>query len=92
MACEAQICYCTIAVVTDYDCWLDDPTQHASVDKVIELYKKNIDRVQGLLKSVIQEVKNNDDCSCRQSLKFSLLSPESSLSEQNREILKVLRR
>src|SRR5207244_4657004 len=28
LALEAQLGYCTIAVVTDYDCWLEDPTQH----------------------------------------------------------------
>src|SRR5262249_34682596 len=31
LAREAQICYCTVAVVTDYDCWLDDPHAHAAI-------------------------------------------------------------
>ncbi len=92
LAREAQICYCTIAVATDYDCWLDDPSQHASVDKIMALYKMNIDRVQSILKSVIQTVKPSNECSCRQSVKHALLTQESSLSVENRDLLEVLRR
>lgn len=92
LAREAQLCYCTIAVITDYDCWLDDPAEHASVDKVIELYRKNIGHVQEILKSTIQKLGANDGCTCRHSLKFSLLTQESSLSEENKKILEVLRR
>ena len=31
LAREAQICYATVGIVTDYDCWMDDPAQHVSV-------------------------------------------------------------
>ncbi|MBA4214674.1 MAG: S-methyl-5'-thioinosine phosphorylase, partial [Polaromonas sp.] len=38
LAREAQMAYATVGLVTDYDCWLDDPTQHVSVSAVFELY------------------------------------------------------
>lgn len=54
LAREAQLCYCTIAIVTDYDCWKDDPGQHVTLEKVIELYSKSLDRVKKLLTTVLR--------------------------------------
>ncbi len=93
LAREAQICYCTIAVVTDYDCWLDDPNQHASVDKVMELYRNNIGKVQTLIKAVIGDISRSTvTCQCRQSLQFAVMTPEASLTSENFEKLKFLRK
>lgn len=91
LAREAQLCYCTIAVATDYDCWLDDPSQHATVDKVIELYQKNIGRVQELIKKVAAHDKISPTCECRNSLKYAVLTKEDSLSEDQRSRLAFLR-
>ena len=91
LAREAQLCYCTVAVVTDYDCWLDDPSQHASVEKVIELYQKNIGRVQELLKRVVSVDENSSSCECRSSLKYAVLTKEEVLSKEQRQTLAFLR-
>lgn len=91
LAREAQICYNTIAVATDYDCWLDDPTQHASVDKVIELYMKNIGRVQDLLKQVIANQAEASPCQCRSALKFAVLTDEKLLGPEQKQFLSFLR-
>jgi len=91
LAREAQICYCTIAVATDYDCWLDDPSQHASVEKVIELYGKNIGRVQTLLKKVVERENDHTECSCHSALKFAVMTKESVLSQEQRQIIAFLK-
>ncbi|MGE0634137.1 MAG: S-methyl-5'-thioadenosine phosphorylase [Pseudobdellovibrionaceae bacterium] len=91
LAREAQICYCTIAVATDYDCWLDDPSQHVSVEKVIELYGKNIGRVQALLKKLVELESDHAECSCRSALKFAVMTKGSVLSQEQRQILAFLK-
>lgn len=91
LAREAQLCYCTVAVATDYDCWLDDPSQHASVEKVIELYQKNIGRVQELISSVVSSGESPSSCECRSSLKYAVLTKEEVLSEKQRQTLAFLR-
>ena len=91
LAREAQICYSTIAIATDFDCWLDDPAQHASVDKVIELYQKNVGKVQMLIKHVAAISCSATPCECRTALQFSVLSDERSLSGDQRKILAFLR-
>ena len=92
LAREAQLCYCTVAVATDYDCWLEDSEQHASVEKVIELYHKNIGRVQALLKRIVTAPEIPAKCNCDSSLKYAVMTKESSLSDLQNEILTFLRK
>ena len=54
LACEAQLGYCTIALVTDYDCWLDDPAQHVTAAMALTLFRQNLGRVQLLLARVVE--------------------------------------
>lgn len=91
LAREAQICYATIAIATDYDCWLDDPAQHATVDKVIELYQTNIVKVQSLLRHVHAIKCFENECDCRSSLKHAVLTDVNTLSDQQRQILEFLK-
>jgi 5'-methylthioadenosine phosphorylase len=48
LAREAEICYATLAMVTDYDCWHDE---HAQVDvaAVIKVLSENVEKAHGLL-------------------------------------------
>jgi len=91
LAREAGLCYSTIAVVTDYDCWLDDPAQHASVDVVISRYKENLGRVQSLLQKILSGP-DLPTCSCQHSLQGAVMTPEAALSPEKRELLEFLRR
>lgn len=91
LAREAQLCYATIAIATDYDCWLDDPCQHASVEKVIELYKTNIGKVQKLLRFFTVIRCKSTPCECRSSLKHAVLTDVSQLSGDQKNILGFLK-
>lgn len=48
LAREAEICYATVAMVTDYDCWHDDH-EHVDVAAVIKIMKKNTEKAQRLV-------------------------------------------
>ena len=91
LAREAQLCYATVAIATDYDCWLEDPKQHASVDKVIELYTKNLGKVRDLIARVVSSTAPLVECACRRSLDSAVMSREETLSEEQRALLTVLR-
>jgi 5'-methylthioadenosine phosphorylase len=89
---EAQLCYCTIAIATDYDCWMDDPEQHASVDKILPLYKQNLGRVQGILNALLTADQSEwGPCSCRESLKYAVVTPDSAVPREKQHILDFLR-
>ena len=55
LALEAQLGYCSIALATDYDSWLEDPAQHASAAQILALLRDNLERVQQLLAAVAAE-------------------------------------
>jgi 5'-methylthioadenosine phosphorylase len=91
LAREAQIAYATITVATDYDSWLDDPSQHVSVEKVISLFRSRVGLVKELLKTVIAEGKLPTECPSRKSLEFALLTPTEHLTDEHLALLSVLR-
>ena len=57
LAREAEIRYCTVAMVTDYDCWHPDHDE-VDVSMVIETLMKNATNAQNMIKEVIKTFKN----------------------------------
>jgi methylthioadenosine phosphorylase (EC 2.4.2.28) len=73
LACEAQMCYATIAMVTDYDVFADIPVTAEEVTKVMS---ENTEKARKLLYEVIRrlpEKPNDGECSCCNSLKTALV-------------------
>ena len=51
---EAQMAYATVGLVTDYDCWLDDPAQHANVATIFERYGQTLATARSLLDELLR--------------------------------------
>ena len=93
LAREAQLCYCTLTIATDYDCWLDDPEQHVSVAQVIARYGASLEKARRVIGAMIREgVPDPAGCGCRGALASALLTPEEALTPEQRALLEVLRR
>jgi len=74
LAREAEICYATIALVTDYDVWKDE---HVSVDAVLSVLKDNSSNAKTLLKRVIDGIDSEQACPCHDALANAIMtSPE----------------
>ena len=69
LAREAEICYASVGMVTDYDCWKEE---EVTGDMVVATMKKNAVNVKKLLEAVIPLIKD-DDCACRHALKHALM-------------------
>ena len=76
LAREAEICYATVAMVTDYDCWHpnhDDVT----VDAIVKVLLANADKARALVKNVAPLVKADAKagvCACRSALQYSIIT------------------
>jgi len=76
LAREAEICYATVAMVTDYDCWHpnhDDVT----VDAIVKVLLANADKARALVKSVAPLVHGDAGaagCSCRSALQYAIIT------------------
>jgi len=74
LAREAEICYATLALVTDYDCW--HPSHDAvSVETVIEYLNKNVRNAQLIMRESVKLLKNSErGCKCGSSLKNAIFT------------------
>lgn len=72
LAREAQICYQSIAMVTDYDCWKAHAVDAAMVGRVM---KENVEKVKRLLTDAIPRIAAEmpEDCSCRHALEGAFI-------------------
>ena len=90
LAAEAQLGYCTISLATDYDCWLEDASQHVSADQVIALFHKNLGRVQQLICGTVAEYVEDESRPCRQALRTAIVTPREQMTDEQRAIVDFL--
>lgn len=91
LAREAQMAYATICLVTDYDCWMEDPSQHVSVEKFFEVYGGALNKAQDLLVELLKSPFTQTPESIRKSLQASILTPDEAISENQINWLNILR-
>ena len=91
LAREAQICYATVCIATDYDCWMDDPAMHVSVSAILAKYRESLDRARALLDALLAGPLPEEDPEIRSALQYSMLTPDDALNDAQREWLSVLR-
>jgi len=89
LAREAEICYATMALVTDYDCW-HESHDHVTVDQIIEYLTKNVQNAKKILRKVIQNLQNDNHCSCSSALKSAILTNPDKISMESYNKLKLL--
>jgi 5'-methylthioadenosine phosphorylase len=95
LAREAQICYVTLCIATDYDCWQDDPAQHVSVAQVIARYGDSLERAKTVLHQLVRDDANRTDlsaCGCRQALDCAVMSAPEQLTDAKKALLELLKR
>jgi 5'-methylthioadenosine phosphorylase len=76
LAREAELCYATVAMVTDYDCWHPDHDD-VTVEQIIKVLLENADKAKTLVKHVVPRVGTDAkacDCGCRTALQYALIT------------------
>ncbi|MBL4759736.1 MAG: S-methyl-5'-thioadenosine phosphorylase [Mariprofundaceae bacterium] len=86
LAREAEMCYATIAMCTDYDCWHEEEDD-VSVSSVLEVMQCNVKKVQKLLDNFFKQSPNVSKCTCQSTLDHSIFTD---LSKQNDEVLRPI--
>jgi 5'-methylthioadenosine phosphorylase len=70
LAREAELCYASTAMVTDYDCWKENPV---STEEVVKTMKANVEKVKRILVKAIDELPRERSCECKYALKNALI-------------------
>jgi 5'-methylthioadenosine phosphorylase len=70
LAREAEVCYASIAMVTDYDVWKDHPV---CVDDIVKTMRANIENVKHIIVEAVARLPKERDCECGSALKSALV-------------------
>ena len=88
---EAEICYATVAMVTDYDCWYQhEEIDTVSVDIIIQNLLKNIDNVKKILKEAIPKLPEKRPCHCDSALKDAIITRPEAIPEKTKKKLDII--
>jgi len=89
LAREAEICYSTIALVTDYDCWHPDH-DHVTVEMVIANLMQNAKTAQHIIANAVEGLPYERTCECASALKYALITRPDAIPPQVRQDLAPL--
>jgi len=91
LAREAEICYSTIALVTDYDCW--HPHHDAvTVTDVLDCLRKNTENAQKLIRGAVKRLPIERSCKCGRALKHAIMTDLSKVPDETCRKLELLLR
>ena len=89
LAREAEICYSTMALVTDYDCW--HPAHDAvTVTDVIQNLRKNTDNAQKVIRAAIKRLPIERTCKCGRALQHAIMTDLKKVPQATRQKLQLL--
>lgn len=89
LAREAEICYATIAMVTDYDCWHDEE-ESVNVEMLLGYLRRNSENAKRLLADTIRRLPVDAECPCRHALATAIITDPASIPPSAWERLKLL--
>ena len=92
LAREAQMAYATVGIVTDYDCWMDDPARHVSVSAIFELYGKSLVSARRVLNQLLSQPPVKPEPEIRTALSTAMMTPLDAVTPEQRVWLDVLMR
>jgi len=89
LAREAEICYSTVAMITDYDCWHPD---HASVtlDEIISNLNKNAENAQNVIREAVRTMPADRSCKCGRALAHAIITDPAVIPAAARKRLSVI--
>ena len=89
LAREAEICYATLAMVTDYDCW--HPEHEAvTVNQIIEYLNRNVENAQKILGAGIRHLPKERKCKCGSALAHAIITDRRKITPQAKKRLGLL--
>jgi 5'-methylthioadenosine phosphorylase len=89
LAREAEICYATVAMVTDYDCWHPDHDA-VTVNEIIAHLIKNAENAARLVAEVVAKMPENRACRCGSALAHAIITDRKMVPEATRKKLDLI--
>ncbi|HEY6290361.1 MAG TPA: S-methyl-5'-thioadenosine phosphorylase [Terriglobia bacterium] len=89
LAREAEVCYATLAMVTDYDCW--HPGHDAvTADQVIDYLNRNVENAQKIIRAAVRTLPRQRTCKCGSALAHAIFTDRKKIPAATRKKLDLL--
>lgn len=89
LAREAELCYATLALSTDYDCWHEEHDD-VTVESVIATLMKNVETARQIIKAVAVNASKLRSCACENALDNAVMTSRELIPQETREKLDVI--
>lgn len=89
LAREAEICYATMALVTDYDCW-HESEEDVSVEAVIAILQKNAETARQMIVETTKNLPYERTCECATALKYAIITQPEYIAPKKRQELEPI--
>lgn len=89
LAREAEICYATVALATDYDCW-HEAHDDVSIDAILEIIRQNVATARNIIRQAVADLQQPPACSCGDALKYAIITDPARIPTQTRANLDLL--
>lgn len=89
LAREAEICYVTVAMVTDYDCW-HPHHDSVTVDQIVAVLLKNAENAAQVVRHTVASMPSKRNCKCGAALAHAILTDRDKIPAATREKLKLI--
>jgi 5'-methylthioadenosine phosphorylase len=89
LAREAEICYATVAMVTDYDCWHPDHDS-VTVEQIIRVLNQNAENACAVVREAVSQMPRERKCGCGTALRFAVMTQPEQVPAATREKLRFL--
>jgi len=89
LAREAEICYASLSMATDYDCWHE---QHddVTVEDLIETLNSNVQMARDIIKKVVPVISESRECPCCNALQNAIITPKEVITQEVKDRLEIL--
>ena len=89
LAREAEICYGSVAFVTDYDCWHEEE-EEVSVEMLIDNLRKNSEAARKIITRAVSNLPEERECPCPSALSASIITDGDVIGEETKKKLSVI--
>jgi 5'-methylthioadenosine phosphorylase len=89
LAREAEICFATLALATDYDCW-NQTVGDVEIEHVLAVLKQNVDLAQRTIRSAVTQLPSARACACASALKDAIITERARISKKLRVDLRPI--
>lgn len=86
LAREAEICYATVALSTDYDCW-HSTEEPVTVEMILSTLKKNVSVAKDIIRNAVSMVPRGRACKCATALKYAVVTDVKKIPEKTKKDL-----